>query len=92
MWWIDGAHDYRHVRHEALSAARQGSRLILSHDTDLPDVLQAAVDALTSPTTSDTDTATMLLLFPFHPSPDPVPQHSLSQSQITLYTTSLIPG
>jgi hypothetical protein len=59
VWWIDGAHDYRHVRHEALSAARQGARLILFHDADLPDVLQAAVDALTSPTTSDTDAATL---------------------------------
>jgi len=88
VWWIDGAHDYAHVRHEALSAARQGARLILFHDADLPEVLQAAVDALTSPTPSHTGAATMhqsssfSSLSPFAPSRPSTSSFSASEYSV----------
>lgn len=45
-WFIDGAHDYQHVLHETNQAVASNAQLIIYHDTDIPEVLQAIVDAL----------------------------------------------
>lgn len=45
-WFIDGAHDYDHVKHETLQAVAGNAKLIVYHDTDIPEVLQAIVDVL----------------------------------------------
>ncbi len=45
-WFLDGAHDYAHVKHETEQAIQSGATLIVYHDTDIPEVLQAVVDAL----------------------------------------------
>ncbi len=45
-WFLDGAHDYDHVKHETEQAVASGAQLIVYHDTDIPEVLQAVVDVL----------------------------------------------
>jgi predicted O-methyltransferase YrrM len=45
-WFIDGAHDYEHVKHETQVAIKSNAQLIVYHDTDISEVLQAIVDAL----------------------------------------------
>ncbi len=45
-WFIDGAHDYYHVKYETEQAIKSGAQLIVYHDTDIPEVLQAVVDSL----------------------------------------------
>ncbi|MDR3550956.1 MAG: hypothetical protein P4L31_06090 [Candidatus Babeliales bacterium] len=45
-WFIDGAHDYKHVEHETKQAAKSGAKLIIYHDTDIEEVLQAVIDGL----------------------------------------------
>ena len=45
-WFIDAAHDYIHVKHETEQAIKSNAQLIVYHDTDIPEVLQAIVDAL----------------------------------------------
>ncbi len=45
-WFIDGAHDYTHVKHETEQAVLSDAKLIIYHDTDIPEVLQAVVDGL----------------------------------------------
>ncbi len=45
-WFIDGAHDYEHVKHETLEAVRGGAKLIVYHDTDIDEVLQGVIDGL----------------------------------------------
>ncbi len=45
-WFIDGAHDYEHVKHESREAVRGGATLIVYHDTDIPEVLQGVIDGL----------------------------------------------
>lgn len=45
-WFIDGAHDYLHVKHETEQAIKSNAKLIVYHDTDIPEVLQAIVDTL----------------------------------------------
>jgi hypothetical protein len=45
-WFIDGAHDYEHVKHESREAVRGGAKLIIYHDTDIPEVLQGVIDGL----------------------------------------------
>lgn len=47
-WFIDGQHDYQHVYHESLQAIQSGARLIIWHDTDLPEVLSGLMDAFLS--------------------------------------------
>ena len=43
-WFIDGAHDYRHVSYESKQALKSRPKLIVWHDTDIPDVFNAIVD------------------------------------------------
>lgn len=45
-WFLDGAHDYIHVKHETEQALQSEAILIVYHDTDIPEVLQAIVDVL----------------------------------------------
>ncbi|MCL5875769.1 MAG: class I SAM-dependent methyltransferase [Candidatus Dependentiae bacterium] len=45
-WFIDGAHDYDHVKYETEQAAKSDAQLIIYHDTDVPEVLQAVIDSL----------------------------------------------
>ena len=45
-WFIDGAHDYIHVKHETLEAVKSGAPLIIYHDTDIKEVFQAVQDGL----------------------------------------------
>lgn len=45
-WFLDGAHDYEHVKHETIEAIKSGAKLIVYHDTDIDEVLQAIVDTL----------------------------------------------
>jgi len=47
-WFIDGAHDYIHVKYESEQAIKSNARLIIYHDTDVPEVLQAVIDALSN--------------------------------------------
>lgn len=44
-WFIDGAHDYIHVKHETFAAINSKAKIIIYHDTDIDEVLQAIVDA-----------------------------------------------
>lgn len=46
VWFMDGAHDYEHVKYETEQAIKSQAKLIIYHDTDIPEVLQAIVDAL----------------------------------------------
>jgi len=45
-WFIDGAHDYKHIKHETKQAVQSEATLIVYRDTDIPEVLQAIVDVL----------------------------------------------
>jgi len=45
-WFLDGAHDYEHVKYETEQAVKSNAKLIVYHDTDIDEVLQAIVDAL----------------------------------------------
>jgi len=45
-WFIDGAHDYNHVKYETEQAVKSDAQLIIYHDTDVPEVLQAVIDSL----------------------------------------------
>jgi hypothetical protein len=45
-WFIDGAHDYIHVKHETEEAIKSNATLIVYHDTDIAEVFQAVLDAL----------------------------------------------
>lgn len=45
-WFIDGAHDYVHVKHETEQAVKSQAKLIVYHDTDIPEVFQAVIDGL----------------------------------------------
>ncbi len=45
-WFMDGAHDYVHVKHETEQAVKSNAKLIVYHDTDIQEVLEAIVDAL----------------------------------------------
>ncbi len=44
-WFIDGAHDYNYVNHESKKAIESSAKLIIYHDTDIDEVLQAIIDA-----------------------------------------------
>jgi len=43
-WFIDGAHDYEHVKHETEQAIQSQARLIVYHDTDIKEVLDGVID------------------------------------------------
>jgi len=45
-WFIDGAHDYDHVKYETEQAVKGKAHLIVYHDTDIPQVFQAVIDGL----------------------------------------------
>jgi len=45
-WFIDGAHDYEHVKHETEQAIASQAELIVYHDTDIKEVFEAVIDAL----------------------------------------------
>ena len=47
-WFIDGAHDYEHVKFETEQAVSSDAILIVYHDTDIPEVLSAITDVLTT--------------------------------------------
>lgn len=49
-WFLDGAHDYAHVKHETEQAVLSNAQIIIYHDTDIDEVLQAIIDTL-----ADTD-------------------------------------
>lgn len=44
-WYIDGEHDFDHPNHEAKEAVKSGARIIIFHDSDIPCVYDAIVDA-----------------------------------------------
>ena len=44
-YFVDGAHDYRHVFHEATEILKLSPRLIIFHDADIPEVELAISDA-----------------------------------------------
>lgn len=46
-YFIDGEHDYDHPHHEAICAITNKPKLIIFHDSDMPDVYNAIVDAFT---------------------------------------------
>jgi hypothetical protein len=45
-WFIDGAHDYEHVKHETEQAVQSQARLIVYHDTDIKEVFEGVIDGL----------------------------------------------
>lgn len=45
-WFLDGAHDYKHVKHETEQAVKSQAKLIVYHDTDIDEVFEAIKDAL----------------------------------------------
>ncbi len=45
-WFIDGAHDYLHVFHETKQALQSNPVLIVWHDADIPEVLEAIQNGL----------------------------------------------
>ena len=44
-YFVDGAHDYRHVFYEASEILKLQPRLIIFHDADIPEVMQAIFEA-----------------------------------------------
>lgn len=44
-WFIDGAHDYQHPRHESKEAIKSNARLIIWHDADIREVNNAIIDS-----------------------------------------------
>lgn len=44
-WWIDGEHDYTHPNHESKEAIKSGAKIILYHDSDIPEVYKGIMDA-----------------------------------------------
>ena len=45
-WFIDGAHEYSYVLHETKQALLSHPKIIIWHDVDIPEVLQAICDGL----------------------------------------------
>ena len=45
-WFVDGEHDHKHVNHETLQILKQQPKLIVWHDTDIPEVLRGIRDYL----------------------------------------------
>ncbi len=43
--FIDGEHDYDHPHHEAKEMIKTGTKLIMFHDADIPEVYNGIVDA-----------------------------------------------
>lgn len=44
-YYIDGEHDTRHAEHETLQALKQSPKLIIWHDSDIPEVMQGILNA-----------------------------------------------
>ena len=44
-YFVDGAHDYRHVFHEATEILKLSPRLIIFHDADIPEVYSGILNA-----------------------------------------------
>lgn len=44
-WYIDGEHNYANPNHESKEAIKSGAKLIIWHDTDMPEVYRAIIDA-----------------------------------------------
>lgn len=44
-YYIDGEHDYEHPHHESKGAISQNPKMIVWHDSDIPEVYKAIVDA-----------------------------------------------
>ena len=49
-WFIDGQHDYVHAFHESKQAILSNAHLIIWHDSDIPEVFQAIIDAFSENT------------------------------------------
>lgn len=45
-WYIDGQHDEIHAYHESCEAIKQGAKLIIWHDSDMPEVMAGIKDAI----------------------------------------------
>lgn len=44
--YIDGQHDTEHARHETIQVLQWNPKIVIYHDTDLPEVMQGILEAL----------------------------------------------
>lgn len=52
-WFIDGAHDYEHALHESREAIKSNARIIIWHDSDIPEVYNGIMEAFKNETNYD---------------------------------------
>lgn len=46
-WYIDGEHSEKNVTHEVAEALKQNPKIVILHDTDMPEVMQGILNSIT---------------------------------------------
>lgn len=47
-YYIDGEHDYEHVKHETIQAINQHPKIIIFHDSNIKEVLDGIIDGMSA--------------------------------------------